>query len=338
MKFERDDAKIGLLVLAALTLFASLAFHRTLRLLLNRELLHVVVLKNVSDLSVGTEVQLQGLRVGQTNAVEMRREGTAYHFVATIGIQPDVVLWKGTKAVVNTRLVGGSYLDLRLPPVEERRVELRPGEPMDGETASSVNSLVTSLDELTRNLNLSVSELRAELKGRGLESVLGHPEVKGALRESVAAFSAFRTAAKVTEQTLTHGDGTLVILERNMTSLEKSLGIVQGLLERRGTDIDELIVQLGTTLVQLRQLGVDLDALLKNAGPDAVQGLRALSRTLSSMEELIELLKAKPNRVVFGTPSDKERGDARKRVEDARRATGAEPSPAPGPSPAPVPK
>lgn len=327
MKFERDDAKIGLLVVVALTLFASLAFHRTLRFLLNREVLHQVVLKNVSDLSVGTEVQLQGLRVGQTNAVEMRRKGTAYEFVATIGILPDVVLWRGMKAIVNTRLVGGSYLELRLPPVEERRVELRPGEPMDGETASSINSLVASLEELTRNLNQSISELRGELKSRGLESVIGHPDVRRTLREAISAFAAFRAASKVTEKTLSHGDGTLSILERNMASLEASLLIVQGLLERRGTDIDELIVQMGTTLVHLRQLSVDLDALLKNAGPDAVQGLRALGRTLSSMEELIEILKVKPSRVVFGTPSDKEREDARKKVEDARRA--AEPAPVP---------
>jgi hypothetical protein len=107
MRFERDDAKVGLLVLIALTLFASLAFNRALRLLLNREVLHQVALKNVSDLSVGTEVQLQGLRVEQTNAVEMRREGTEYNFVATLGIRPDVVLWRGTKGIINSRLVGG---------------------------------------------------------------------------------------------------------------------------------------------------------------------------------------------------------------------------------------
>ncbi len=331
MRFERDDAKIGLLVLIALTLFASLAFNRTLRLILNREVLHQVVLKNVSDLSIGTEVQVQGLRVGQTNAIEMHREGTAYHFVATIGIRPDVVLWRGTKGIINSRLVGGAYLELHLPPIEERRVELRSGEPMEGESASSVNSLVASLEELTRNLNQSVSELRGELKSRGLESVIGHPDVRGTLHEAISAFAAFRALSKVGEKTLAHGDGTLSVLERNMASLEKSLTIVQGLLERRGTDIDELIVQLGAALVQLRQLSVDLDALLKNAGPDAVQGLRALGRTVSSMEELIEILKVKPSRVVFGSPSEKEREDARKKVEDARRA--AEPTSAPTPLP-----
>jgi ABC-type transporter Mla subunit MlaD len=319
MKFERDDAKVGLLVLVTLTLFASFAFHRTLRFLLSREALQQVVLKNAADLSVGTEVQLQGLRVGQTNSVEMRRDGTEYRFVATIGIRPDVVLWRGTKGVVVTRLVGGSYLELRLPPVEQRRVELKPGEAMEGEAAPSVNSLVASLDELTRNMNQSVLELRGELKGRGLESLVGHPDVRGALREAASAFSTFRTTAKVTEQTLTHGDVTLAALDRNMASLEKSLAIVQGLLERRGTDIDELISQLGTALVQLRQAAAELDALLKNAGPDAVEGLRALARTLSSMQELVEILKAKPSRVAYGTPSDKERDDARKRVEESRR-------------------
>ena len=327
MKFERDDAKVGLLVLAALAVFASFALHRTLRLLFSRETVHQVVLGNVADLSAGTEVQLQGLRVGQTNTVEMRRDGTEYRFVATIGVRPDVVLWKGTKGVVVTRLVGGSYLELRLPPPAQRRAELKPGEAMDGETAASVNSLVASLDELTGNLNRSVLDLRSELKGRGLESLVGHPDVRGALREATAAFSSFRVTAKVTERTLSHGDVALAALDRNMASLEKSLAVVGGLLERRGTDIDELIGQLGTTLGQLRQAAAELDLLLKNAGPEAVEGLRALSRTLRSTQELVEILRARPSRVVFGTPSDREREEARRRVEESNR------TPAPVPTP-----
>ena len=335
MKFERDDAKVGLLVLAALVLFASFVLHRTLRALLSHEASHQVVLSNASELSAGTEVQLQGLRVGQTNAVEMRRDGTEYRFVATIGIRPDVVLWKGTRGVVVTRLVGGSYLDLRLPPPAERKAELTPGEPMEGETAASVNSLVASLDELTRSVNASILELRTELKGRGLESLVGHPDVRAAFREAVSAFAALRSTAGVTERTLAHGDGTLAALDRNMASLEKSLRIVEGLLERRGTDIDELIVELGTTLVQLRRAALELDVVLRSAGPDAVEGLRALSKTLASMQELVEILKAKPNRVIFGTPSDREREEARKRVEDARRPSGPAALPAAVPTQAP---
>lgn len=191
---------------------------------------------------------------------------------------------------------------------------------MEGETAASVNSLVASLDELTRTVNLSVQELRAELKGRGLESLVGHPDVRGALREAVVTFSAFRSAAATTERTLAHGDRTLAAFDRNVASLEKSLAVVEGILERRGIDVDELIGELGTTLVQLRRTASELDLLLRSAGPDAVEGLRALSRTLASLQELIEILKAKPNRVVFGTPSDREREEARRRVEESRRA------------------
>ena len=45
------------------------------------------------------------------------------------------------------------------------------------------------------------------------------------------------------------------------------------------------------------------------------------------MEELFELLKAKPSRVVLGTPSEREREEARKEVEGARRSS--EPAPVP---------
>ena len=109
MRFERDDAKVGLLVLAALALFISLALHRTLRVALNREVVHKVRLENVADLPVGTEVQLGGLRVGQVKAIEMERRGVEYRFVATLGLRPDIVLWRGTKGVVNSRIMGQSY-------------------------------------------------------------------------------------------------------------------------------------------------------------------------------------------------------------------------------------
>ena len=49
------------------------------------------------------------------------------------------------------------------------------------------------------------------------------------------------------------------------------------------------------------------------------------SRTLRSTEELLELLKEKPNRVVWGTPTPAEQRAAKDKVEAARKAQGAKP-------------
>ncbi len=241
-----------------------------------------------------------------------------FRVASTRGLRPDMVLWQGTKGVVNSRIVGGSFLELRLPPVGERKIELKPGELMEGEATASLGTLVVELTDLSRNLNEGVSELRQELKTRGLASVLEHPGVRGALHDFRTALGTFQAASKATQGTLTHGDETLRSLDRNLASLEKSLLVLQGVMERRQPELDTMFQQVGTTLKQLQNVADDVAKLAKTAGPELTEALQALSRTLESTEELVELLKAKPNRVVFGTPSESEREAARKRAEERR--------------------
>ena len=115
MIIERDDAKIGLMVIAAFLLFAGLMMHRSVTALAARETQLRVRLASASDLVVGTEVELQGLRVGQVNRIELERHGVEYTFLATLGVQKELLLWKGTRAVVISKVLGGSFLELQLP-------------------------------------------------------------------------------------------------------------------------------------------------------------------------------------------------------------------------------
>jgi hypothetical protein len=54
--------------------------------------------------------------------------------------------------------------------------------------------------------------------------------------------------------------------------------------------------------------------------PELTQSLKSLRRSLASVEELLALLKQKPSRVVWGTPSEAEREQARKALEAAKQA------------------
>lgn len=325
MRFEREDAKLGLLILLAFAIFGALAFRHTLRLLFHPETIHAVHLANAADLSVGAEVQLLGLRVGEVRKIEMLKEAASYRFVATFGLRSDAVLWRGTKGVVTPRMVGGPFLDLQLPPVDQRLVPLAAGDPIEGEQGASAGTLVTELTALTRNLNETVTALRVEMKAHGILPLLEQPEVRHVLHEFAKSLTTFREASKTAQETLAHGDRTLETADRNMASLERSLTALQAILERRGPDLDAAIAQLGPALAQVQRAGADLSELLKGAGPEAGESLRALHRTLASLQELIELLKAKPNRIVFGTPTAKEQEAARKRAREAEAATSSPP-------------
>lgn len=328
MRFERDDARVGLLVLLAILLFFSLVFYRSIRAIVHRDHHYKVRIENAADLATGTEVQLQGFRIGQVESIELERDGAGYRFIVTIGTRPDVVLWRGVQAIVSSRILGNAFVDLRLPPVGERISILEPGQTMEGGGSSPFGTLVAELTALSKNLNQATSEVRQELETHGLSSVFEHPQVRKSLEDFRAALSAFRAASAASAAAMEHADSSFGALDRNLESLQKSLKVLEGLMERRGGDLDAAVAEVGPALKQLEAAGAEIRALAAGLGPEAGANLRALERTLDSAQELLEILKAKPNRVLFGTPSAKDRETARKRVEEARTKEKASEAPA----------
>jgi ABC-type transporter Mla subunit MlaD len=317
MRFARDDAKVGLLVLAAVLLFGALLFQRSIHAVFKKETILKVRLENAGDLAVGTEVHLQGWRVGQVNRVDLEREGVQYRFVATLGLLPEILLWKGTKAVVVTKMFGGSFVDLQLPEVAARQEVLQPGTVLEGDTAASLASLIDEMQDFVRNLNGALTDLRTTFKEKGAGVLLDHPGLKKALVDLDATLLDARALIKDGQNAVKHTDAAL---GRNLESLEKSLSVLQALLEKRSGDVDAIVVNLASVLKQLDGLSSETRTLLKTDGPEIDAALKALRRNLERSEELLELLKAKPNRIVWGTPSEAEKEAARRKVEASRSA------------------
>jgi ABC-type transporter Mla subunit MlaD len=316
MKLVRDDAKVGLLVIAAVLVFGGIFFQRALSALLKKESLLKVRLTDVAELQVGTEVHLQGLRVGQVNAIETKREDVQYHFVASLGINPDIVLWQGTRGLVVTKMLGGAYIDLELPEVAARTQVLEPGAIMEGHAAGSIATLIDQVQGFVDNLNGAITDLRAPIKEKGFAAFLDHPDILKALRSLDATLVEARTLM-VTGQTAVKGVDES--MGRNLASLEKTQTIIRGLLENRGDDLDKILVNLSSALKQLDTLSAEARVLLKTEGAELDTTLKTLNRNLRSTEELVELLKAKPNRLIWGKTTEKEKAAAQRNVEAARR-------------------
>lgn len=316
MKFERDDAKIGSLVLATFGLFTALLFYRAFAALLKKETGLQVRLERAADLAVGTEVQLQGLRVGQVNKIDLERNGVEYAFVAKVGLRPDIELWEGTKAVLVAKPLGGAYLDLQLPPPATRLKTLAPNALLQGENAASLGSVIDGVNDLVRNVNAGIDELRANLQKRGIGALLDHPQVKQVLTNLDATLRETATLAKDGQGLVKQGTSAAKVLERDLSSLEKTLN----LLEKRNPEIDEIIRSLGQTLKETQVLLSEVRATQKDTRPDLDANLKSLNRNLMATEEMLELLKAKPNRLLWGTPTEEEKRRARERVEENRKA------------------
>ncbi len=318
MRFERDDAKIGLLVFIAVAVFVALLFHRSLTAIVKKEHLVKVRLENVSGLEVGTEVQLQGHRVGQVNEIALQREGEEYFFLTTLGLQPDIVLWRGTLAIVSSKGLSSAFIDLDLPPLENRHNLLETDAVLWGETGASLGTLITEVQAFVQNLNGTLDELKTHLREQGLGAVLDHPSVRKVLVNLDATLIDFRKVALRGDALLKRGQDSAETLDRSLSSLDKSAAMVQSLLDRRSGNIDDIIGNLDALLKELQGLGTEMHKLLKDNGPEVEESLKALHRNLNATEELLEILKNKPSRVVWGTPSKAEKAAARKRVEENR--------------------
>jgi len=325
MRLEKDDAKIGLLVFLTLGLFVGFLFQRSLAALLRQEARVQVRLDSAADVAEGTEVQLQGLHVGQVKAVELQRDGVQYRFLATLGLRTDILLWEGTRVLVVAKPLGGAYLDLLLPPPAGRLEPLAAGSVLPGASGPTLSFLIDQITALVGHLDAGVGELREELQTRGLGAVLDHPQVAKALRSLDGSLAAFQQLAEDSRQLVRQGSGSMHTVDRALAALAQSSEQLQGLLAGHQGDLDAIATHLAGTLKELEGLSQELRALVRQAGPDGDESLKSLDRTLRATEELLELLKAKPNRVVWGKPSPAEREAAAQRVEAARKAQGARP-------------
>jgi ABC-type transporter Mla subunit MlaD len=275
--------------------------------------------------TVGTEVQLQGLRVGQVDSVHLQRDGVQYHFLASLGLRTDILLWEGTRVLVVSKPLGGAFLDLQLPPPAGRLAVLRPDTVLAASSSPSMSSLVDDLTALVDNLNQGVVEVRSGFQKKGMGAVLDHPSVARALASLDSTLRSAQGLADDSRKLVQQGGGTVQALDRTLDTLQQVLAQVQSLLSGHRGDLDGILEHLAGTLEQLEGLTREMRGVLQQAGPDADESIKSLDRTLRTTEELLELLKAKPSRVVWGTPTPAEQQAAEDKVEAARKAQGAKP-------------
>ncbi len=317
MNFEKQDARLGLLVLAALGLFLGLVAYKNAGAVTERTYPLVVRLDQMEGLAPGADVQLKGYRVGAVERVDMRQEGKDYHFLARIAVRDDIQLWRGTRANLSPKGVGSVMLDLHLPEPAERNQLLVSGDELPGDVGVSIAGVLERADHLMASLQAGVDSLRSRIERKGLGDVLDHPTVRQALQSLDSTLREFQALAKESRGLVGHADHSVGEADKALASLDQSLAAVRSLMDKRGPELDQILVSLASTL---KQADAFMSRFTAQDHPELAQSLKSLRRSLASVEELLELLKQKPNRVVWGTPSEAERERARKALEAAQQA------------------
>jgi ABC-type transporter Mla subunit MlaD len=317
MNFEKQDARLGFFVLLAIALFAGLVAYKNAGAVTERTYPLQVRLEQMEGLGPGTDVQLKGYRVGAVERVDMRQEGKDYLFVAHLNVREGIQLWRGTRASLAPKGVGSVMLDLHLPPLAQRQVLLTPGEEIPGDAGVSIAGVMERADHLMASLTAGVDGLRARVEQKGLGDLLEHPSVRQALHSLDTTLRDFQALAKDSRGLVGHADRSMGEADKALATLEQSLTTVRALLDKRGPELDQILVSLAATLKQAETF---MGRFTAEDQPELEQTLHSLRRSLASVEELLQLLKQKPSRAVWGTPSEAEREKARQAVEAARKA------------------
>ncbi|WP_257309583.1 MlaD family protein [Geothrix fuzhouensis] len=318
MNFEKQDARLGLFVLLALGLFVGLLAYRNAGAVTEKTYPLVVRLDRMEGLVAGTDVELKGYRVGTVERVDMRREDADYHFLALLAVRSDIQLWRGSRAVVAPKGVGSVILDLRLPPPGARTVPLVAGDQIPGEEGVSLGGVLERADILLTNLNASLGAVRERLQAKGLGDLLDHPSVARALGSLDATLREFQALARDGRGLASHADRSMGEADKALLDLDRSLVVTRTLLEKRAPELDQVLVNLASVLQQSDAL---LTRFRAEDQPELETSLKALRRSLDSVEELLQLLKQKPSRAVWGTPGEAERTKARQALEAAKAAS-----------------
>ncbi len=311
MIVKRQDARLGLFVLAAFALFVGLLAYKSAPSVTASTRALSIRLDDLQGVDVGTPVLLQGYPVGRVEQVVLTRDGSTYSFLIRASIQRDLVLWTGTKAVVVAQGLSGTALALALPPPDQRSVALAADAILPGESGSSLGTVLAKADKLLGDLDGSVNDLRAQFKAKGAGVVLDHPAVAKALKDLDATVRAYKGLAD-------QGSKAVAGLDPALSDLQASLKQVRTLLDNRSGDLDTTVKNLASLTQRMDSLSAALDEAVRTDQPQLAESLKSVNALTKSLHELVELLKQKPHWVVWGTPSDAAKQKAKDAAEQGK--------------------
>ncbi|MCP1383891.1 MlaD family protein [Runella salmonicolor] len=291
MKISKE-AKVGILAIVTITMLyfgfnflkGSDFFSTTHK--------YYVLYDNVGSLQPSNPIKLNGVAVGIVKATELLQErGNAV--LVTLDINRDIILTKGTKAMLTSELLGGSALMLQIPSGAPR---LNEGDTLLAETEKGIQSLlqekalpvVKNADSLIVSLNKIINQF--DQTGYALNKLLtttdqtamGINALVAQNRQTIAAtmanINALSASLIETEkgmkpilsnlltttdslkalrlgQTLAQANAAVATLQKSLTALEQGQGTAGKLLKDQALydNLNRTIVSVNKLMTNFRQ-------------------------------------------------------------------------------------
>jgi phospholipid/cholesterol/gamma-HCH transport system substrate-binding protein len=288
-------AGLFVLVLLALLVGAILWFND--RGHLHGVLYDLITRSSVAGLTVGANVSLRGVQVGQVRSIQFDSDDPASIRVR-ISVEPQFVLRKGTYATLDYQgLSGDAYVELDFPSQEHApllssaeapaRIPLRLSA-----WATLPDTGALFLTSFTNTLG-RVDSILTPQNAQQLSRVLVN--FSAAAEQVTALARELRPVAKRIDTVGADADTTLLAAHKTFDDIDTLVVEARGHLGA----LDE--VGEGAHQTGLAARGVE-QALVRDSLPKLDQLLQGLSQNSDTLQELLEQIKRQPQSVLFGAP------------------------------------
>jgi ABC-type transporter Mla subunit MlaD len=311
VKVDRNNLWTGLFALLGMATFVGLLFLANARKVTASTYPIKLRIESLRGVTAGTEVTLLGLHVGVVDSVELVRKGVELYAIAVLSIEADKRLWEGTSASVVPRGVWGSVVELELPPAARRKHVLDAWATVPGSQGQSLETLVAQAEVTLQSFEAAANALRATTATGILET----PAMKELLEKLGLMIRQYELLGREARGFVVRGGQSLGSFDQTLATLRSDLNDLDALLARREPDLEKALAAVPKALDETQKLMVRLRSATDQLEPRTQDTFVRLERVLRDVEELMELLKQKPSRVMWGRPNDAERDHARRAVE-----------------------
>ncbi|WP_028668518.1 MlaD family protein [Runella zeae] len=285
MKISKE-AKVGILAVVAMSmLYFGFSFLKGSDLFSSTNKYYVVY-NDIGSLQPSNAIKLNGVPVGQVKAVELL-QGQNNKVLVTLDINKNIILTKGTRALLTSELLGGSALALQ---IKVGSSQLQEGDTLVADAEKGIQSLlqeqalpvVKNADSLIISLNRIINQFdktgyaltklleTTDQTAQGINGLVA--QNRQAITASLANVNALSAALIETEkgikpilanlqtttdslkslrlgQTLAQANAAVASLQKSLTALEQGQGTAGKLLKD-----DALYQNLNRTIVSVNKL------------------------------------------------------------------------------------
>ncbi|HWO90101.1 MAG TPA: MlaD family protein [Gemmatimonadales bacterium] len=298
---QRTDFYVGLFLVATVAIVVA-AFVVTGRLWSDDYDLYVRT-NNAQAITVDTRIYLQGVEVGRVAGINPVQDTTTgqVEFVIRASITrrfadgSEVRLPRGTEAILETQLLGGSTLLLRVPPDTAIATAIREGE----------RGWLRENDTLVLERSTPAMEAFGSLA----------QDLRGTIQQAIeAATITLRSTARLADSlTVATGSARQFLVgirpgtEKVLAGVASNLDLVQVLLDSTTTRTGVTFRQVNATIEQTRRLLVSADSLTRlivamgGENRPEMRGILINIRQLTEqLQYVMEQLGRRPMRIITG--------------------------------------